>query len=204
LGGFDASGSTESICRVTTASKTPRLGRACGRQQILESRVVPPIRGNQSKGHQGDGNRTKVCRRPSSEPHRSAQQERVLGSEAIGRVQRSEAIPRRATGTSHRSGASSELEEVRCHHHHAGRTRLVMALVPIRIGELSALVEKPEPPKCSHPGCQWPDVARCCYPVIRGNKATTCGAKLCVNHGKPDERGKHYCRPHARLMERAK
>ena len=78
--------------------------------------------------------------------------------------------------------------------------------IPIRVGERTALIEKPDKPGCSHPGCQWPDTCKCGYPVIRDGKKTTCGAKLCdwhhTAHASAIENGGVICRPHRRLVER--
>ena len=58
-----------------------------------------------------------------------------------------------------------------------------MPKIPVRIGELTALVETPSPPKCSVPGCPGEHWTSCEYPV--GDKlatAHTCDAKLCEFH----------------------
>jgi hypothetical protein len=58
-----------------------------------------------------------------------------------------------------------------------------MALVPIKIGNLSALVEKPDPPKCTVPGCNGEHWTSCDYPVgAQLATARTCDAKICKDH----------------------
>jgi hypothetical protein len=52
--GLETGLSTKSICRVTTSAKTPRLSRARGRQQILESGVAPAIRGTKPEYHMNE------------------------------------------------------------------------------------------------------------------------------------------------------
>ena len=54
-----------------------------------------------------------------------------------------------------------------------------MAPIPIRVGDRTALVEKPDPPRCSVPGCHGPHWTNCDYPVKRNGRDATCDAKLC-------------------------
>lgn len=77
-----------------------------------------------------------------------------------------------------------------------------MPSIPIRIGNLTALIPLPEKPGCSHPGCKWPDKHRCGYQVLRAGKVASCGAKLCGNHASPSTLAGHICQPHKKLMER--
>jgi hypothetical protein len=79
-----------------------------------------------------------------------------------------------------------------------------MALIPVKIGNLSALIEKPEPPKCCVPGCGGEHWTGCDYPV-GSNLATahTCDAKICKDHvvkwGKLE-----ICPAHSRFVARFK
>lgn len=57
-----------------------------------------------------------------------------------------------------------------------------MALIPIHVGERTALVEKPEPSRCSVPGCHGPHWTNCDYPVKREGKDGACDARLCEHH----------------------
>ncbi len=78
-----------------------------------------------------------------------------------------------------------------------------MPKIPVRVGDRTALIEKPEKPGCSSPWCGFPDAWRCSYPVIRDGKPEHCDAKLCTKHA-TKVKGGHLCQPHARLMERVK
>ena len=75
------------------------------------------------------------------------------------------------------------------------------AYIPIRIGDRTALIAKPEKPGCSHPGCGWTEHQwRCSYPILRDGKPTPCGAKLCDYHAAPGKKkGERLCQPHARM-----
>jgi hypothetical protein len=78
-----------------------------------------------------------------------------------------------------------------------------MSLIPIKIGNLSALIEKPEPSRCSVPGCHGDHWVSCEYPVgARLATAHTCDARLCEGHvvkwGTLE-----VCPAHGRLVGRA-
>ena len=77
-----------------------------------------------------------------------------------------------------------------------------MALIPIKIGNLSALVEKPEPSKCSVPQCNGERWTNCEYPVgARLATAQTCDAKICEGHAvKWGEL--EICPAHGRLVQK--
>ena len=78
-----------------------------------------------------------------------------------------------------------------------------MPLIPIKVGDRSAMVDIPGKPVCSVPGCNGEHWTACDYPV--GDKlatAHTCDAKLCKDH--VVEWGKmEICPPHARLVAKA-
>jgi hypothetical protein len=79
-----------------------------------------------------------------------------------------------------------------------------VALVPVRVGNLSALVEKSEPSRCSVPACHGDHWTSCEYPVgPQLATARTCDARICAGHifqwGKLD-----ICPAHGRLVARMK
>lgn len=76
-----------------------------------------------------------------------------------------------------------------------------MALIPIKIGNLSALVYKPEPSRCCVPGCHGDHWTSCEYPVGRQlATARTCDAKVCEDH--VTKWGElEVCPAHARWIE---
>ena len=79
-----------------------------------------------------------------------------------------------------------------------------MPLIPVRVGDRTALVETGGQPKCCVPGCHGEHWTNCEYPV-GANLATAhpCEAKLCEAHvvkwGKLE-----ICPAHSRLVARAK
>lgn len=73
-----------------------------------------------------------------------------------------------------------------------------MPLVPIKIGNLSALIEKPAKPGCQHPWCKASDVATCAHPKKLGS-TEPCGRKLCVDHAVHTSIG-IVCQAHARML----
>jgi hypothetical protein len=54
--------------------------------------------------------------------------------------------------------------------------------IPVNIGNLTALIEKPEPPRCCVPGCHGEFWTSCEYPVGRNGHDHTCDARLCEGH----------------------
>jgi hypothetical protein len=79
-----------------------------------------------------------------------------------------------------------------------------MALIPIKIGNLSALIEKPDPQKCRVPGCHGEHWMNCDYPVGASlATAHPCGAKLCKGHVVAWGTLK-ICPSHGRFVARAK
>ena len=80
-----------------------------------------------------------------------------------------------------------------------------MPLIPIRVGDRSALVEKPEPSECSVPGFHDPFWSSCDYPVRRDGKTATCDARLCEKHAVTATWGNlQICPAHSRLAARAR
>jgi hypothetical protein len=82
-----------------------------------------------------------------------------------------------------------------------------MALIPVRVGDRTALVEKQEKPCCSVPQCKGDHWTNCDYPILRGGKWTTCDVKLCeehvITHTLSSGSRVGICPAHARFSERA-
>jgi hypothetical protein len=58
-----------------------------------------------------------------------------------------------------------------------------MPLIPVRVGDLTALIDTGGKPKCCVPGCNGEHWTSCDYPVGSNlAKAHTCDAKLCKEH----------------------
>jgi hypothetical protein len=82
-----------------------------------------------------------------------------------------------------------------------------MSLIPVTIGERTALIDKPEPPRCSVPGCHGDHWTSCDYPIKVKGAGATCDAQLCVHHVATrvvNESEIEICPSHCRFVARAK